>query len=427
MNTATFGALWVPALGQDRTHPGDLIRFSGSAGTFGLQADDLRRGIFLPGATRSGKTTVLCQALAALRPRLGPGDALVIFDPRGDYVGRFYRPGDLVVDPRPARGTGAWNLFRDLDPGDDYALQQSSSRIAGRLFSHQQNQLTPFFTTAPRRLLESVLYVLGRQQVAAGRCYSNRDLVAFSANLTPEALDWVIRNSPAPGELASYLGDATAASDQALGVLGEYQAAVAKLRPFARHTGMGVGMADFVRTGGGRACFLQYDASAPDTQDEIWGLMVDLALSAALETRTGNGRLYLVLDELPLLGRQVDLLERALNFGAGQHVGGILCAAQSLAQLEDRYGPAKTQALTAGFGTVVGLRPNDAATRTFLQQRCGTVFRPVQYARCGILTATVQQTPLLPDDQMLAMGVGDAIVAAPPEPPFAFHFSLDPH
>lgn len=415
-NTNPSGGLWLPALSRDRIAPGDLVRFSGPAGTFGLQAGDLRRGVFLPGATRSGKTTILCHALGALRHQLGPGDTLVVFDPRGDFARRFRHHGDWVICP--GCGQASWNLFRDLDTSSDYALQLSCSRIAVRLFSRQQNQLTPFFTTAPRRLLECVLYAL----TTTGRSYNNADLVDFSARMTPDTLDWVICHSPAPGEVSAYLGDGAAASDQALGVLGEYQAAVAALRPFARDTGPGQGIGPFVRAGGGRALFMQYDASAPASQDEIWGLMVDLALAAALENRPGDGRLYLVLDELPLLGKQLDLLERGLNFGAGQHVGGILCAAQSLAQLEAGYGPAKTQALAAGFGTVIGLRPNDALTRQFLQQRCGTTFRPVQYARCGVVNATVQQVPLLPDSQLLEMAVGDAIVIAPPAAPFAFHF-----
>lgn len=418
---------WLPAR-QTADVPGDsLVVLPGRDGAaFGLGAGEIARGVYLVGASRSGKTTVLCHCLAQLIPRLGPHDGLLVFDPRQDFRRRFCRPGDVVLDPDPQGcGNGTWSLFADLVAfgTSDYALEQNAARIAARLFRGRENQMNPFFTTAPRRLLENLLLVYAREILAhpgqAAR-YGNHTLLQFCAGLSRQRLEELIRRSPAPGELRSYLGDGS--TEQALGVLGEFQAAVTPLHGFTGQGAPRFSAVDFARNGGGRVCYLQYDASAHSSLDAVYGLIVDLALSTALSARPQPGRLYLVLDELPLIGGSVESLQRALNFGAGQHIGGIFCAAQSNAQLREQYGADTADSILAGFGTTIVMRPGDAATRRFAQERCGQITVPLQMARCGVVTTSLQQLPALPDGQLLSMGPGDAVVLAPPAPPFAFHF-----
>ena len=253
----------------------------GEGRAFGLTMSDLAKGVYLTGAPRSGKTTVLYHLLSQLIPRLGPHDGLIIFDPRGDLRRQFFRPGDIVLDPNPhGHGNAAWSLFADLLAfgSTDYDLDQSAARIVTRLFADNQNQLTPFFTIAPRRLLENLLLVYARTILAhpetAGQ-YRNETLLKYCANLSREKIRELIRCAPAPGELRSYLGNC--ASDQALGVLGELQASVSALRGFAGGSSPVFSVVDFARDGGGKLLFLEFDASAADTQGPIFGLIEDLA------------------------------------------------------------------------------------------------------------------------------------------------------
>lgn len=416
----------LPELDREQFPAGSILRFHGRRGGFGLTAADVARGIYLPGAPRCGKTTVLCHCLQQLLPRLGPRDGLLVFDPRGDYLRRFFRPGDIVLDPNPrGQGNASWSLFADLAVCRDtrYDLEQSAALIAARLFSRNRNQLNPFFTTAPRRLLEHIL-LISADKPRHLPPYPNEALLNTCAGLTPQKLDALIARSSAPGELRSYLGNYS--TPQALGVLGELQAAVAPLGAFRSNGRPLFSALEFARNGGGKICFLEYDAGAPDTQDLVWSLMVDLALCAALSPRPQSGRLFLCLDELPLLGSHLEMLQRALSFGAGQCIGGILCAAQSNAQLQAGCGEAEAESMLACFGIVMALRPNDSVTRRFLQQACGQVLAPVQYARCGVVSQTVQQLPALSDAQLMQMQVGDAIVVSPPHAPFAFHFAPYP-
>ena len=339
----------------------------------------------------------------------------------GRIVVEYHRigPGDIVLDPNPhGHGNAAWSLFADLLAfgSTDYDLDQSAARIVTRLFADNQNQLTPFFTIAPRRLLENLLLVYARTILAhpetAGQ-YRNETLLKYCANLSRE-------NAPAPGELRSYLGNC--ASDQALGVLGELQASVSALRGFAGGSSPVFSVVDFARDGGGKLLFLEFDASAADTQGPIFGLIEDLAYSTALSPLPQKGKIYFCSDEGPLLGSNVEMLQRALSFGAGQHIGGIFYAAQSNAQLHHCYGEALTESMLADFGTVIALRMKDVTTRRYEQQLCGTCTFPMQHARCGVVTTTLMQVPALPDDQMLSMVTGDAIVLPPTGLPFSFHF-----
>lgn len=424
---ATHTTPWLPGLTADRAAPDSAVLFrDGEGRAFGLTMSDLAKGVYLTGAPRSGKTTVLYHLLSQLIPRLGPHDGLIIFDPRGDLRRQFFRPGDIVLDPNPhGHGNAAWSLFADLLAfgSTDYDLDQSAARIVTRLFADNQNQLTPFFTIAPRRLLENLLLVYARTILAhpetAGQ-YRNETLLKYCANLSREKIRELIRCAPAPGELRSYLGNC--ASDQALGVLGELQASVSALRGFAGGSSPVFSVVDFARDGGGKLLFLEFDASAADTQGPIFGLIEDLAYSTALSPLPQKGKIYFCSDEGPLLGSNVEMLQRALSFGAGQHIGGIFYAAQSNAQLHHCYGEALTESMLADFGTVIALRMKDVTTRRYVQQLCGTCTFPMQHARCGVVTTTLMQVPALPDDQMLSMATGNAIVLPPAGLPFSFHF-----
>lgn len=424
---AAHASPWLPYLSASMVPPGCAVLFRDARGRgFGLSLRDLARGIYLTGAPRSGKTNILYILLYQLIPLLGPQDGLIVFDPRGDLRRTFFRPGDIVLDPNPhGHGNASWSLFADLVAfgSTEYDLNQSAGRIVSRLFSRNQNALTPFFTIAPKRLLENLLLVYARTILAhpgAAGQYRNETLLNYCTNLSREKIDELIACAPAPGELRAYLGNC--ASDQALGVLGELQASVAALRGFAGGTAPVFSVVDFVRNGGGRVLFLEFDASAADAQGPVFGLIEDLAYSAALSPQPQQGKVYFCNDEGPLLGSSVEMLQRALSFGAGQHVGGIFYAAQSNAQLTDCYGEARAESMLANFGTVIALRMNDLSTRRFVQQRCGQCTVPLQYARCGVVTTSLMQMPALPDEQIVGMDVGDAIVLPPAGEPFAFHF-----
>ena len=62
-------------------------------------------------------------------------DAPVFFDTKGDYLERFYQPGDVSTGwmGQSTSGARVWNLFRELDPGPQ--LLEQVTEISATLWT----------------------------------------------------------------------------------------------------------------------------------------------------------------------------------------------------------------------------------------------------------------------------------------------------
>lgn len=68
------------------------------------------------GATGTGKTTGFNEILLDIRRR---GDRMIITDPDGGFLSRFYKPGDVILNPYDARTQG-WNFFNEVRNSYDF-------------------------------------------------------------------------------------------------------------------------------------------------------------------------------------------------------------------------------------------------------------------------------------------------------------------
>ena len=82
------------------------------------------------GATGSGKTVAQLELLDQIR---GRGQPAVIYDPAGEFVRHFYRPGrDVILNPLDQRSP-CWSPFAEIRAGYDYAaLAGALGRGPGR-------------------------------------------------------------------------------------------------------------------------------------------------------------------------------------------------------------------------------------------------------------------------------------------------------
>ena len=74
--------------------------------------------LLVAGATGTGKTVALAQVIGTILRR---GDRLIIVDPNGTFLSRFYFPGDVVLNPFDTRSPG-WSIFNELR--DDYDFKR---------------------------------------------------------------------------------------------------------------------------------------------------------------------------------------------------------------------------------------------------------------------------------------------------------------
>ena len=79
------------------------------------------QNLIIVGAPGTGKSQAInCLVASALRR----DDRMVVVDPNGSLMSRFYLPGDAVINPYDARCVG-WSLFNEVG----LASTSSASRI----------------------------------------------------------------------------------------------------------------------------------------------------------------------------------------------------------------------------------------------------------------------------------------------------------
>lgn len=390
-----------------------------------MDGQQLARGVLLAGASRTGKSQQQAKMIRQVRQRMSRRDVLVILDTKGEYAKELFRSGDVILGTGgPLEPTARWNLFRDCTTGckTKAELTQRIEMLASRVFC-RENLDVPFFTDAPRRVLEELLETLLRHSdlLPKGEVLDNHGLLAFLRRG-----DWsrFLSLCSAPQEMRGYIGDGKHMNPTEHSVLAELLINVT-MSLCGVWGGHGTfSMADFEANRSGRTMFLQYDLRDGGAADNVYQLLIDLLLISFMNGSNADGRLYLFLDEIHLLGKSPEMLSRALNYGPGIGLGCVCVGAQSLAQLEGLCGKASMETLLAGLQTRILFRMEDDPSREFVKEQCGRV-RTMQYQFVPGISYTGsagQFEDAVTDEELLRMGVGQAIVKIPGRPAFFFYF-----
>ncbi|OUN83774.1 type IV secretion system DNA-binding domain-containing protein [Gemmiger sp. An50] len=390
-----------------------------------MDEQQLARGMLLAGASRTGKSQQQAKMIRQVRQQMTRRDVLVILDTKGDYAKKFFRLGDVILGTGgPFAPTAGWNIFRDCTAGckTKTELSQRIGMIASRVFC-RENLHVPFFTDAPRRVLEELLETLLRHSdlLPAGEVLDNHGLLAFL-----QRGDWgrFLLLCSAPQEMRGYIGDGKFMNPTEHSVLAELliNVTMALCGVWGGHGTFS--MVDFETNRSGRTMFLQYDLRDGGAADNVYQLLIDLLLISFMNGHNADGRLYLFLDEIHLLGKSPEMLCRTLNYGPGIGLGCVCVGSQSLAQLEGLCGKVGMETLLAGLQTRVLFRMEDDLSRQFVKEQCGKI-RAMQYQFVPGISysgSAGQFEDAVTDEELLSMDVGQAIVKSPGHPAFFFRF-----
>lgn len=417
----------VPGVPPDSVVQLSGVSCHGTAATFGLDDSLLRRSVLLLGASRSGKSYTEGSIIAQIKPKLCPQDAMVILDTKGEYTEQFFAPGDLILGgggPALEKPVG-WNLFMDCVSGcsTDAEVRQRISMMAKRIFA-RENLHTPFFTDAPRRVWEELVFTLlhHRELIPRPHVLDNAGLIAFL-----QQGDWnkFLENCSARTEMLSYIGENSTRSTTERSVIAELL-----INTTGQLHGVWAGhgsfsMLNFEKRRCGKTLFIQYDLRDGGSSDQVYRLLLDLLLIGMMDGKNKNGRLYLFLDEISLLGEIPEMLMKAINYGPGVGLGTVVIGCQSLAQLYEMCGEAGAASLLAGLQTRVMFHCEDEISRKFIREQCGTTQTMTTTYVPGISyqVAPIKTEAAISDDELNAMGLGDAIIKIPSYPAFPFHFT----
>jgi len=415
--------------------PDAMVSIGGTHGKkqtrIGISKTMLSKNMLFIGGTGSGKTNTIHLLLRELRQQMTEEDVMIIFDTKGDFERIFFdeSKGDIVLGNSPAyrQRSKVWNIYQDVlaDGWRDETMSINIGEIARALFEANKSASQPFFANAARGVFSAQMLAMLRSAKLDSKLretkLNNKALLEFFRSAAMEQYTLLSKSWPDLRSIQMYLGDGKTA--QALGVLAEIQVMM-------QDTFLGVfgavgdfSIRKFIRDKGGKTLFLEYDLSIGETLSPLYSLLMDLALKEALgrsEEEGKKGNVYIIFDELKLLPT-ISHLDDAVNFGRGMGVK-LMAGLQSIVQIHDNYGEEKGDAILAGFSSYFAFRPNDAKTRTFVQEHFGKNLVSEIYDADGGAVSERRLGSTVEDWDLSNLCTGEAVVGLDCYPPFRFRF-----
>jgi hypothetical protein len=307
----------------------------------------------IDGATGTGKSMAIRSVLRQIQAR---GDLTVVVDPECEYVSEFHRPvrGDLILNPVDER-CPYWSPWLELS---ERYYQADAAMLAASLIPEpargNESGSDHFFRQSSRTFLESLL------QVATPR---EPHSIPKLLELDREKLKQALSGTPACGLIDP------GAHEQGAGIVATVANAT---RPFL-----------YLPPSDGRPpwsalqwserpqgwLFLTMRDASNSAALPLANLWLDLIVGRLLGSVDQRRKIWIVVDELPVLGRQAKL-ETLVTRGRKRGLAAVL-GFQSIAQLRRIYGHEQAAVLASMPSTKLILRVDEPETAAFLARQIG--------------------------------------------------------
>jgi len=398
-----------------------------------LDQDTLSKHSLLIGGTGCGKTNLFYYMFDQVLKKLTKDDVVIVFDSKGDFISRFYQPGHLVIgnSPKYYQQSERWNLFLELvaDGWDKERYTMNAKEICRILFKERKRTTTnTFFPISAADILCALLCSMLRaadedvpargQSPIARENFFNDKLVEYMN--THDAAD-IVESLSVYDENRSVVAYIDGYTDQSQGVISELYSLIREVfvGVFADH-GM-FSIRNFVRQGGGKVLYIEYDLALGSVLGPIYSLIIDLALKEALGQSASKGNLYLFCDEFKLIPR-LEHIDDGVNVGRSMGVK-IFAGLQSIEQLYEVYQNERGRNIAAGFSSVYAFRANDSSTRNFVKELFGRNIVLERYKTLDNRYVEEKRNGYTVEDwDLLDLQVGEAVVGLPFQKPFRFQF-----
>lgn len=379
----------------------------------------LSKHLLFIGSIGSGKSNAMYLAVSAIKDQMGKDDVMVIFDPKGDYLQRFYASGDVVLANSIDAGAVRWNVFKDIQAEGPEHQDEAVYEIARTLFHERiKNSNQPFFPQAASDIVAAVLLAMVRN----GEPKTNMDFRQFFDRSGTEEVRAFLEPHVDLRGTSHYI--ANDKSPQTQGVMSEAQQALRETFIGSFREPGDFSIREFVRNKGGRAVFIEYDIATGSTLAPVYRLLIDLAIKEALSRRRTAGNVFFVLDEFPLLPN-LSHVDNGINFGRSLGVK-FLVGTQNIGQILEAYGEGRGTSILSGFGTVISSRLFDANTRSYVMNRHGANRKQIAVPSVIGSRGVVEQVlygSVIEDWDLSDLNVGEAVVSLPTGPPVKFRFA----
>ena len=401
-----------------------LCRLSGHDGqgnpaSLHLDANIFSKHLCFMGGIGTGKTNAIFQVVSQLRQSLGRDDVMILFDTKGDFHEKFYKPGDVVISNDDAY-TGvadSWNIFAEIDTTSEGKTKESVFEIAETLFYEKiHGSKEPFFPNAAKDLFAAILLHFLRSDHLPR---DNATLKAYLDGSPMELLREMLDCYPDMAAMQTYIAEG---SNQSAGVFSEVQQLSRKtfLSNFAKAGSLS--MRQLVKNKGGRVVFVEYDIGVANMLTPIYRLLFDMAIKESLSRNRTAGNVWFVIDEFRLLPH-LQYIENAINFGRGLGVKFII-GVQNVSQIDEAYSGLAASILS-GLSTNIIFRLNDRASKNYVQG----IFdrnRKAEIYKSGSsqVVEHIRDGNVVEDWDISGLGLGESIVGLPGLEPFGFRWGV---
>ncbi|TWI69304.1 type IV conjugative transfer system coupling protein TraD [Pseudoduganella lurida] len=306
----------------------------------------------ITGTVGTGKSVAIGEALSGVR---SGGQKVIVFDPTGEYVERFYREGrDVILNPFDQRSP-RWTPWNEVRRPYDFGNVAEG-------FLPVMNQKEPFWEMGAQIVLEDVMSRLARQGKA-----TNRALVEAINIMSLEEIQDLVKKLP-----ASVYMDPEAART------------ALSIRMNVVRAGKAV---RFLEDGAASSQFSIRDW-VTDAKQDSWLFLsaredmlvtmrplitawMDIALRAVMSLPPSIERvIWNVIDELSALDR-IPCLQQVATRGRKYGVASII-GYQNFAQLKRVYGSDDAQTIASTCQNVLTLRVPDFATAEHVAKSLST-------------------------------------------------------
>ena len=306
------------------------------------------RHLLVTGAPGTGKSVTIAEILDAIR---GRGDRAAVGDPKGEYMARFWRAGDVVLNPLDAR-SAQWSPLAEMRAPEDAAL------LARSLVPDAEGQDASWHRFA-QQFLQGILL----------HCHSasldNAAIVHLSLHAKLDELRERLAGTPAAGLLPEKADSPMFHSVR--GTASPYIQPLSWLAPNAGAKAFSVRA--WARDGAGAAWWNYQDAQISAMRTLIGAQLDLIALGVLEQPADPDCRTWLILDETAAIGRLAnleDFLTRARKSG-----GCAILGVQAIDQLVRLYGQHSAHTLVSCCGSQLTLACGDANTAEYCSRLLG--------------------------------------------------------
>ncbi len=295
--------------------------------------------LLLAGATGTGKTVALGQIIETILRR---GDRLIIVDPNGTFLSRFFLPGDIVLNPFDKRSE-SWNIFNELR--DAYDFKRYALSVVPKGLTDEAEEWNGY---------ARLLFQAATRKMAAVGNTDTFSLIKLLSAESDESLKEFLGDTEAEG---LFVG-ARQALSSARFILAKYLDPHQYLKDGAEFS-----IRRWLEDEEGGNLYITWREDMLEALKPLVSTWVDILCTSILSLpESPTRRLWMVIDELDSL-QKLPSLEDALTKGR-KHGLRIVAGIQSTAQLERTNGEKDATVLRSCFRNILVLGGGRSDSKT---------------------------------------------------------------